>query len=129
MNGLTIQFIPYSEIEDLSSAKRVHKLLGLVKQGKIVVMEGRLRDEEEADLIEITMESISKTFKGIEIATVNPEKEYEGLDKVRKGFYNFLLGDRIGLTVVGPASVVKEIKKNPNKIELLLGKQKKNKKK
>ena len=30
-----------------------------------------------------------------------------------------LLGDRQGLTVIGPATIVKEIKKDPNKIELL----------
>ena len=31
---------------------------------------------------------------------------------------NLLLGDREGLTIIGPASVVKKIEKNPDKIEL-----------
>jgi len=34
-------------------------------------------------------------------------------------FINLLLGDRNGITIIGPASIVKEIKKDPNKIELL----------
>ena len=119
MAGLTLSFIPYSEIEDLGSAKRVHKILELVKQNKVVVLEGRLKKEEEADLIEITMESIGKKFKGIELAVINPDKKYEGFDGLRKGFMKVLMGDRVGLTIVGPAAVVKKIKKNPNKIELL----------
>ncbi len=52
---VTFQFIPYNDVEGLSSVKRVNKLLNVVKENKIVIMEGRLRKEEEADLIEITM--------------------------------------------------------------------------
>ena len=37
----------------------------------------------------------------------------------RNAIFNMLLGDRQGMTIIGPASVVKEIKKDPNKIELL----------
>ena len=33
--------------------------------------------------------------------------------------YKLLLGNRQGLTIIGPATIIKEIKKNPNKIELL----------
>ena len=29
-----------------------------------------------------------------------------------------LLGDREGITIIGPASVVKEIRRDPNKIQL-----------
>jgi hypothetical protein len=38
-----------------------------------------------------------------------------------------VLGDRQGLTIIGPASVVKEIKKDPNKIELLTSEKRKRK--
>ena len=48
---VTFQFVPYQEIESLTSNKRLSKLLGIVKENKIVVMEGRLKKEEEADLI------------------------------------------------------------------------------
>jgi hypothetical protein len=30
-----------------------------------------------------------------------------------------LLGNREGVTIIGPASIVKEIKRDPNKVELL----------
>jgi hypothetical protein len=38
--------------------------------------------------------------------------------KIRNTFVNALLGDRQGLTIVGPASVIKDIKQDPNKIQL-----------
>jgi hypothetical protein len=116
---VTFQFIPYHDIEQLSSAKRVNKLLNIVKEDKIVLMEGRLKREEEADLIEITMEEISPKFKGIELSVVYPDKDQQtGMQKFKGAVANVLLGSRQGMTIIGPASVVKKIEKNPNKIEL-----------
>lgn len=116
---VTFQFIPYTDIESLSSAKRINKLLNTVKENKIVIMEGRLRKEEEADLIEITMEEISPKFKGIEISVVYPDNTKQNMgQKVRGAFANLLLGDRQGMTIIGPASIVKRIEQDPNKIEL-----------
>ncbi len=116
---VTFQFIPYQDIENLGSAKRVNKLLNIVKENKIVIMEGRLQKEEETDLIEITMEEITSKFKGIELSVIYPDhsKQTPG-QKFKGAFANLLLGDRQGLTIIGPASVVKKIEKNPNKIEL-----------
>lgn len=119
---LTLQFVPFHEIEDLGSARRVKKLIDIVKDNKIVLLEGRLKKEEETDLISIAMEEIgkSKKFKGIELATVDPQKEDAGLlKKVRSNMVGMLLGDRQGFTIIGPATVVKEIKRDPGKIELL----------
>ena len=116
---LTLQFVPYAEIEQLSSAKRIKKLMDIVKDNKIILLEGRLKREEEKDLIEITMEEIDDKFKGIELAVIYPEKK-EGsfVRSIRKGVLDLLLGHRQGLTIIGPASIVKEIKKDPEKIEL-----------
>ena len=116
---VTFKFVPYYEIEGLSSAKRVNKLLKIVKEDKIVIMEGRLRKQEEADLIEITMEEISPKFKGIELSVIYPDKDkQDAMQKLKGVMASALLGDRQGLTIVGPASVVKKIENNPDKIEL-----------
>ncbi len=116
---VTFQFIPFHEVDGLSSAKRINKLLKIVKENKIVLMEGRLKKEEEADLIEITMEEISSKFKGIELSVVYPDKNKQTpMQKIKGGFASVLLGDRQGMTIIGPASVVKRIEKNPDKIEL-----------
>ena len=117
--GLILQFVPYSEIEELGPARRVNKLLDIAKQNKIVLLEGRLKKEEEKDLIEITMEEVNNRFKGIELAVINPgDKDVTGFKKVRDSFFGYLLGDRQGITIIGPATIVKEIKKDPDKIEL-----------
>jgi hypothetical protein len=116
---VTFQFIPYQDIEKLTSAKRVNKLLNIVKDDRIVLMEGRLKKQEEVDLIEITMEEISPKFKGIELSVVYPDKKKQDrIQRLKGAFANALLGDRQGMTIIGPASVVKKIEKNPDKIEL-----------
>jgi len=70
---LTLQFVPYHDIESLSSANRVKKLLKIVKENKIVLLEGRLRKQEEAELIKMTMEQINDSFKGIELGVLHPD--------------------------------------------------------
>lgn len=113
---VTIHFMPYSEIASLSSIGRIRKVLNVAKQNKIVLLEGRLRKEEEAELIKTTMEEINKEFRGIELAVIGPQKGDGGFSRARVA--SMLLGDRSGFTVVGPSSVVKAISQNPNKIEL-----------
>lgn len=117
--SLTLQFVPYTEIEALESSERIKKLLKLAKKDKIILMEGRLTAEEEAALIQKTMESISKKFKGIELAVLYPdESSDEIVTRLKAKLVNMLQGNRAGLTIIGPASVVKEIKQDPNKIQL-----------
>ncbi len=117
---VTLQIVPYSEIEGLTSVGRIRKLLNIAKEDKIALLQGRLKKEEETELIKATMEEVNKDFKGVELAVLDPASEKAaGLGAIRKGFLNMLLGDRQGLTVIGPANVVKQIKKDPNKIELL----------
>ena len=116
---LTLQFVPYGEIEALNTEERIQKLLGIVKNKSIVLMQGRLKPAEETRLIQETMEQINKDFKGIEICTIYPEdREMVALRKIRKEFFRFVLGNRDGMTIVGPSTVIKEIKRDPNKIQL-----------
>lgn len=116
---LTLQFVPYGDIESLDSGQRIRKLLDIVKENKVILMQGRLKPEEETGLIQQTMELIREQFKGIEICTIYPEeKKLQFLGKVKKEMIKFLLGNRDGITIIGPANVIKEIKRDPNKIEL-----------
>ena len=116
---LTLQIVPYGEIAGLSSLGRIRKLLNIAKENKIVLLQGRLKKEEEAELIKATMEEINADFKGIELAVINPEEKKAAMfDKVKLGLANALLGDRQGLTIIGPASIVKRIESNPDQIEL-----------
>lgn len=117
---VTLQLLPYTAIESLSSIGRIKMLLDIAKQNKIVLLQGRLKKEEETELIKVTMEEINKEFKGIELAVIHPSlSQLTGFQKIKNDLVSAVLGDRQGLTIIGPASVVKEIKKDPNKIELL----------
>jgi len=68
---LTLQFVPYHELENLSQNQRISKLLRSVREDKIVLVEGKLNPEEEALLIQKTMEEISRSFKGVEICSID----------------------------------------------------------
>lgn len=116
---LTLQFVPYADIAYLSSDERISKLLDIVKKDNIVLMQGRLKPLEETQLIQHTMEMIDKNFKGIEICTIYPEdKNMQIFKKLTKEVVKAILGHRDGITIIGPANVVKEIKRDPNKIYL-----------
>ncbi len=124
IKGLSLQVIPFSEIEYLSISERVKKILNLILGNKIVIIHGRLRAEEEVRLIEDTMALVDhvKNFKGIELAIIEPDIKNQGIfTKIRYGIAKKLIGDSSALTVIGPSSVVKEIKRDPKKIELLFG--------
>ncbi|MBN1377309.1 DUF2073 domain-containing protein [Candidatus Woesearchaeota archaeon] len=118
--GLTIQFVPYEEIAKLSSKERIRKLLEIVKEEKIILLEGRLKSDEKSELIAKTMEEINKKFRGVEIDEwAFTDRDEDWIKKIRHFLVNVLLGSRKGLTIIGPASIIKEIKKDPNNIQLL----------
>ncbi len=115
--------MPYSEIKNMGIAERVKKILNLILGNKIVIIHGRLRPEEEARLIEDTMAMVDhvRDFKGIELAVIEPDMRGESIFvKMKYGLAKKLVGESSALTVIGPASLIKEIKRDPRKIELLL---------
>ena len=123
IRGLSIQFIPYSEISSLDSNERIKKILGVVLGNSIVILQGKLKAEEEARLIGDTMAMIDylKGFKGIELAVVDSvNKNTPFYEKIKRGIANAIVGDVSSMTIIGPATIVKEIKRNPKKIELFL---------
>jgi len=123
IKGLRIHVMQFSEVREMGIAERVRKILSLVLGNKIVIFHGRLRAEEEARLIEDTMAMVDHVpnFKGIELAVIEPDMRRESIFmKMRQGIAKRLVGDNSALTIIGPASIIKEIKKDPRKIELLL---------
>lgn len=115
---LTLQFIPYQEIKNLTMSGKIKKILDLVKEDKIVLVEGKLKSNEEAALIERTMENVSRSFKGIELCTIRAEEDYGLISKFKAGMVSMLVGNRQGFTIIGPAAIIKEIKKDPTKVQL-----------
>ena len=123
IKGFSINFMPYSEISNLDSAKRIKKILDIILGNSILILQGRLKPEEETSLIEDTMAMIGhvRDFKGVELAVISGNGNESAFGKVRMGIVNAISGRDLGaVTIIGPATIVKEIKRNPKKIELLL---------
>ena len=90
---LTIHFMPYSEIVHEDALGRVKKIMGLDLARKIIILQGRLKPDEEVRLIENSMTLIGniKGFQGIEIAAISGEADDRGLfDKVRHNIAKIL---------------------------------------
>jgi len=125
IKGFSIQFLPYSEIRNLHSDQRIRKILGIVLGNNILILQGKLSPNEETRLIGDTMAMIGHVsgFKGIELAVVAGNGSNGFFSKMKMGLANALSGGDLGaVTIIGPATIVKEIKRNPRKIELLLNK-------
>ena len=123
IKGFSIQFLPYGEIRNLDSNERIKKILKIVLENNIIILQGKLEPEEETRLIGDTMAMVGhlKNFKGIELAVISDKEEKGFFNQFRTGLINIISkGDLGAVTIIGPASIVKEIKKNPKKIELLL---------
>ncbi len=97
---------------------KIEFILQNIKKEKIIVLDYLLSPEEERKLIEETMKRINSKFSGIEISTLksrsnNPYWKQKILE---------ILGEKSsGMTIIGPSSIVKSIKKNPDAVRVLLG--------
>jgi len=126
IKGFTIQFMPYSEIRNLESSARIKKILNIVLGNNILILQGKLEPDEETRLIGDTMAMVGhvKNFKGVELAVISGGSGTDSfMNKFREGLINIISkGDLGAVTIIGPATIIKEIKKNPKKIELFLNK-------
>ena len=123
INGLTLHFMPYSEIANIDTLERIKKLLKIILDNKVIILQGRLKHEEETRLIEDTMIMIGsiKGFKGVELEVISQDSEERSMfEKFRFGLAKALVGEQDALTIIGPASVVKEMKKDPKKLEVMM---------
>ncbi|MBT4334291.1 DUF2073 domain-containing protein [archaeon] len=131
----TFQYIPYREHSSQGTDEKLNRILDIVKNERVILMEGRLKPTEELELMKRNMEAISKKFSGISLVTINPnqdrlkKKDQEFHEKIKEGIknnlYKLMMGKREGLTIIGPASIIKEIRKDPSKIELITNSEKK----
>ncbi|HEB37181.1 MAG TPA: DUF2073 domain-containing protein [Thermoplasmatales archaeon] len=112
--GITVNLVSRSKFEELTSGEKVEYILNEVKKGKILVLESGLTPTEQSALIQQTMKKIDHdTFIGIEM---------EGYPEEKLGFLQRLLGipRKPRLTVIGPAHLLKTIKKDDAVIETVI---------
>jgi hypothetical protein len=110
---VNIEFLSAESLSRMDSKKKLSTIIAAVKKKKIIVLEEGLSRQEERELFTRTMKEISKTrgFTGIEIVSMG-----EQLDDLRASVVRLLGGKTKGFTIVGPEKLVKEVKRDPEKI-------------
>ena len=109
--GIKLDFLSSSALNACTSMEKVSMIVERVKKGDLVVIEGSLTPEEEAELIETTMREIDvENFMGIDIYT---------LEKDKVSFFGLSRKKTVGLTIIGPANVMKEVKKKSNFLTMI----------
>ncbi|OIO25474.1 hypothetical protein COT57_01310 [Candidatus Micrarchaeota archaeon CG09_land_8_20_14_0_10_55_25] len=110
---VNIEFLSANALNQMDAEKKLSTIIAAVKNNKILVLEEGLSREEERELFTRTMKEINKTrgFTGIEIVSMGEE-----VDDVRAAFIKMLGGKTKGFTIVGPEKLVKEVKRDPQKI-------------
>ncbi|MCA9459394.1 MAG: DUF2073 domain-containing protein [Nanoarchaeota archaeon] len=114
-----MQVLSYELMKGVGPHLRIKKIMEIVKKGDIVMLEGRLSPDEETILISSALENVSGKFSGIEIAFLDSMKSKSTFEKLRDSLIKVLAKDRFGITVIGPSKIIKEIKMNPDKLEIL----------
>jgi hypothetical protein len=126
---LKMDFISSGKLNGKAENKRVDYILGKVKDGSILVMDGVMKPEEEMNLIKETMRRVDDGFPGIEVCSL--KKELKGLklvfDRLSDGkerLWNWISRKeeselKTGITLIGPAKLIKKIKKNPDSFSVL----------
>jgi hypothetical protein len=110
-NGIAFNLISRQKLGGFTPDEKLKFILKEVKNGKILVLEQGLTPVEQANLIERTMKEIEQdTFIGVEM---------EGYSEDRPTFLQKLFGmtKRPRLTLIGPANLLKMIKKDKDMIQ------------
>jgi hypothetical protein len=132
---LKFDFVSSETLEEKPKSKRINFILNKVKDGTILVTDGVMKPSEEMELIKETMRRVDDGFPGIEVASLR--KPLKGLEKISdrfseqseklRSFLATLTGAKAversslktGLTLIGPAKYIKQVKKNPNSFSVL----------
>lgn len=130
VKALKMDFVSSSTL-DQKRDNRISFILNKVRDGSILVTDAVLHPQEEMDLIKETMRRVDDGFPGIEVCSL--KKQVKGLqllsenitdqkERIQKLFgMNPRASLKNGITLIGPAKLIKKIKKNPNSFSVLAG--------
>lgn len=107
--------MPYESIRE--DFKKIFKAL---QTDALVLIDAKLDPEQEAELIRDTMERFSDRFSGIELSSLDSPNQITGMDKLRNSLAELLTGKKRGFTIIGPANLVRKIKKNPRELQVYM---------
>ncbi len=111
---LKIKFVPYEKLRGNHRA-----VLEELQHGMIIVVDAKLSPIEEAQLIQETMAVISERFHGIELGSIDfAHIDLKGRGKLRSSLAERIAGKKRGITLIGPASVIRRIENRPEELML-----------
>ena len=115
MKEIRMKLIPYEKLKnDLDG------VFSEIEKGSIVIVDAKLTPEEEARIIEETMNRVSLKFKGIEISSFQLSGGADGrsgmFSILKKKLEGLLSGKERGITLIGSASIIKKIERNPQEL-------------
>jgi len=113
---IQIEFISSALLSGKEGKEKIDFIMSSVRNGKILVLEDPLSHFEESRLIEATMKKVSSKFSGIEISTLGADTA-----DLKTALIKMLGGKTGGLTVIGPSSLVRHVKRDPMSIRLFAG--------
>ena len=116
---LRIRYISHSRLNTLNTSSKIDLIMEHTKNNDIIIIDGRLKSREEAELIRRTMNDLHKNFEvfhGIEMATL-----YDTTSR-KKGILNIFNKESQGITIIGPASIIEDMKHHPNHVDLEIAK-------
>lgn len=117
---IEIEFISSEILAGKKQEEKMEFIFERIKKNKILVLEESLSPNEETKLIEETMKQVSSKFPGIEVSNLREKSE----GSLREKIIRFLGGNTGGMTVIGPSTLIKKIKKEPQRILVLAEKEK-----
>ena len=108
-----IKFMPYEKFKKNNNKSILRDL----QSNTILLIDAKISPEEEAYIIEQTMKRISDKFTGVEMSSLElGEKNTNALKKLKNVLLEKILGKKRGLTIIGPAKIVRRIKRNPEEL-------------
>jgi hypothetical protein len=111
IDGISVNLVSRDKLDEFSSNEKLKFILKEIKKGKVLVLEQGLTAFEQTELIEHTMKEIKQdTFIGIEI---------EGYSQDKQTFIHklFRIIKKPRMTVIGPADLLKTVRKDNNMIQ------------
>ena len=111
IDGISVNLVSKNKLDEFSSSEKLNFIIKEVKKGKVLVLEQGLTPFEQTELIENTMKEIKQdTFIGIEI---------EGYSEDKQTFIQklFRIIKKPRMTVIGPADLLKTIRKDSSMIQ------------
>jgi hypothetical protein len=117
---IDLEFIPFESLKTMALEEQVKFIIKKAKDNKILIFDSQLTPTEEAKLISETMKHIDKKFSGIEICSLQMDKNNSFVDKAKSFIFRALTGKMRGTSIIGPAKIIKQIKRDPESISILM---------